>query len=64
MIRGKMSLFVISYYLISKYKKKKIPSILHRLQMAKVSICGYVGQAKLQFSDFTPFGGLITRAAV
>ena len=59
-----MSLFVIFYYLISKHKKKKFPSILHRLQVAKVSICGYVGRAKLQFSDFTPFGGLITRAAL
>lgn len=28
--------------------------------MAKVFICGYVGHVKLQFSDLTPFGGLIT----
>lgn len=28
--------------------------------MGKMSICGYIGQAKLQLSDLTPFGGLIS----
>lgn len=28
--------------------------------MAKVFIRGYVGHVKLQLSDLTPFGGLIT----
>ena len=37
------------------------PNILDRPEMAKVdTVCGYVGQAKLQLFDLTPFGGLIT----
>ena len=35
-------------------------NILDRLEMANMSICGYIGRAKLHLSDLTASGGLIT----